>query len=107
LTWRVNITRPAELDLAEIAAWTEEAFGPVQEVRYRETILSAIIALQQGPEVRGSRPLSDTLRVLHCARSGRKASHLIVYRIGHPKEIDVLRILHERMDISRHVPKDT
>ncbi len=43
---------------------------------------------------------------LHVARRGRAGRHLVVYRIGgteDPSIIEVIRLLHDSMDLSRHV----
>ena len=54
-----------------------------------------------------ARPEIDAgLRTLHLAHEGQKARHLLVYRIGGDRIIDVLRILHDRMDLARHVSAD-
>jgi toxin ParE1/3/4 len=41
---------------------------------------------------------------LHIARYGRKASHFVVFRVSEEQVLDILRILHDRMDLSRHIP---
>lgn len=40
---------------------------------------------------------------LHAARHKRKASHLLVFRVIEIQTIEVLRILHGRMDLARHI----
>jgi len=44
--------------------------------------------------------------VFHVARGGRKGRHIILFRIGSPAKpptIDVLRLLHDAMDLPHHV----
>ena len=44
---------------------------------------------------------------LHVARRGRTGRHLVVYRTGTPAVdppiVEVLRLLHDSMDLSRHI----
>ena len=45
------------------------------------------------------------IMALHVARCGRKGRHVVAYRVGAPAKppvIDVLRVLHDAMDLSRH-----
>lgn len=78
-----------------------------QAKTYAETLLQAIQALEAGPEVLGTRARDDIgpgLRTLHLARRGRKARHFIIFRVGAGQVIDVLRLLHDSMDLARHGP---
>ena len=46
---------------------------------------------------------------LHVARGGRKGRHFVLYRVntqGPTQVIDVLRLLHDSMDLSRHIERD-
>ena len=46
---------------------------------------------------------------LHVARGGRKGRHLILFRIdptAPTPTIDVLRLLHDAMDIARNLPPE-
>ncbi|WP_299437298.1 type II toxin-antitoxin system RelE/ParE family toxin [uncultured Rhodospira sp.] len=108
--WIVRPTKKADKDFADILYWTLRQFGKAQATAYRQTIESALEALQGGPTVPGIRRLdgvSGGLMTLHVARQGRKGRHLIVFRVApntdHPT-LDILRILHDAMDLPRHVP---
>ena len=105
--WRVRLTREAERDFSAILDWTAETFGPRQARAYRDTLLVALAALAAGPAVPGSRPRDDIvpgLRTLHVARRGRRGRQFVLYRIADAQTIDIVRILHEAMDLPRHVP---
>nr|WP_246784524.1 MULTISPECIES: type II toxin-antitoxin system RelE/ParE family toxin [unclassified Bradyrhizobium] len=59
------------------------------------------------PNVAGSRPRDEImadLRTLHVARHGRRGSHFLMYRAAADSTIEIVRILHDRMDFRRHVP---
>ena len=106
--WRVRLTATAGSDLRNILRWTAERFGHAQAGIYSETLTRAIQALTEGPAVAGSRQRDDIgegLMTLHVARAGRKGRHFVLYRIASPSEpsmIEVLRLLHDSMDLVRH-----
>lgn len=112
--WRVRLGAAAELDFANILKWTTENFGERQSRVYRSTIVQAIGELTHGAKAAGSRARDDImpgLRTLHVARQGRRGSHFLIYRITPKGTIEIVRILHDRMDLRRHIPslsdKDT
>jgi toxin ParE1/3/4 len=105
--WPVRIGAVAELDFTSILTWTTENFGARQERVYRETILRAIGELAKGPNVAGSKARDDImsgLRTLHVARHGRRGRHVLLYRVGEGRIIEIGRILHDQMDPQRHSP---
>ncbi len=74
---------------------------------YRETLIDALKALATGPAVPGSiarDAIQAGLRSLHVARHGRTGRHFILYRATTDDTIEVVRILHDTMDLARHVP---
>ena len=108
--WRIRLTSAAEDDFRNILRWTRERFGEAQARAYADTLTRAIQALTSGPHVAGARErteVADGLMALHVARKGRKGRHLVLYRVGSPDDppvIDVLRLLHDSMDLPRHFP---
>lgn len=107
--WRVRLTDQAELDLLAISRWTAANFGPRQAEHYVETILLTIEALVDGPETLGTKArdeLAPGIRTLHAARLGRKARHFAVFRVADDQVLEVLRLLHDSMDLARHLPPD-
>ena len=109
--WQVHLTAGARADLGNILRWTSDRFGRAQARRYSDTLTQAIRSLEAGPDAPGSRrrdDLSRGLMTLHVARRGRAGRHLVVYRIGGPGDpsvIEVIRLLHDSMDLSRHVDR--
>lgn len=104
--WTVRLGRQAELDYVEILQWTTQTFGQAQARTYARTIALAIKALHDGPEIAGTAPCDEIapgIRTLHVARLGRKGRHFVVFRVSSGQTIDVLRLLHDSMDLSRHV----
>jgi toxin ParE1/3/4 len=105
--WRVRLGAVAELDFANILKWTGENFGTWQARIYRDTLLGAIAELGRGPDVAGSKARDEImpgLRTLHVARHGRRGRHLLLYRVVAGSVIEIGRILHEQMDLPRHLP---
>src|SRR6202790_4272596 len=105
--WRVRLGAAAELDFANILKWTTENFGARQSRRYRDTLVQAIGALADGPDVAGSKARDKTmrgLRTLHVARHGRRGRHFLLYRVAPGGIIEIGRILHDSMELERHLP---
>ncbi|WFU73227.1 type II toxin-antitoxin system RelE/ParE family toxin [Bradyrhizobium sp. CB2312] len=104
--WRVRLGAAAEVDFANILKWTAENFGARQARVYRDTLIQAIGELADGPDAAGSKARDEImsgLRTLHVARRGRRGSHFLMYRAA-DRTIEIVRILHDRMDLQRHVP---
>jgi plasmid stabilization system protein ParE len=54
-SWQVRLARQAELDLVEVSKWTAHNFGALHAEYYAETVSMAIEALNDGPEILGSK----------------------------------------------------
>lgn len=107
--WRVRLAARAEADLLDIAVWTAEHFGSRQAAYYVETLTQAIEALHEGPDIPGVKARDDIapgIRTLHVARRGRKGRHFVMLRVAEGRVIEVLRLLHDSMDLPRHLPND-
>ncbi len=105
--WRVRLAEQAELDLLSITLWTVENFGAQQAEIYAQTLSLAIEALHDGPEVLGATARDDLglgVRTLHAVRQGRNGRHFVVFRTAPEQTIEVLRLLHDSMDLARHLP---
>lgn len=104
--WRVRLTRQADADLEGIALWTAREFGALQTRRYMKTLALALESLTAGPDVQGTKVRDDLgpgVRSLHAARNGRRARHIVVFRTSQ-NVIEVLRVLHDGMELQRHIP---
>lgn len=111
-SWRVRLTAQAEAEVAEILEWSAQQFGEAQARHYAETLTNAIEALSEGPGVPGSKPRNEIgtgILTLHVARKGRRGRHFLLFRVSREagrQVIDVLRVLHDAMDLARHVDPD-
>lgn len=105
--WSVRLAEKAELDLLDALVWTNDQFGALQADEYLETLTLALEALTDGPNIVGSKVRDDIgrgIRTLHVARLGRKGRHLVVFRMADGQTIDVIRLLHDSMDLAKHLP---
>lgn len=105
--WRVWLTEAAQCDFFRVLSWTNEQFGKREARVYEKTLRSALKALAFGPRGIGCRArpdLGSDVASLHVARQGRKGRHLLIFRADEQNGvIAVLRILHDSMDLARHL----
>jgi toxin ParE1/3/4 len=110
--WTVRLSATASVDFQDILQWTARRFGTGQALAYAETLADALAALTEGPDIVGVRRRDDIgadIRTLHVARNKRRGRHIILFRVGGEADrrvIDVLRLLHDAMDLARHLPPD-
>jgi len=106
--WTVRLTLTAESDFRSIIAWTLEQFGVRQARVYADTLSAALVALTAGPTTVGAKKRSEIgkgLFTLPVARGGHKGRHFVLFRVARDKrqrQVEVLRLLHDAMDLSRH-----
>lgn len=102
--WKPQLARLAQRDYANIAEWTEENFGVRQADVYAELIDNALDRLAADPFALPSRnrdtDLGNGYRTIRIAKQGR---HILVYRIE-AERVLIVRILHDSMELSRHLP---
>lgn len=107
--WKIRLAAQAESDFSEIVAWTVGRFGPHQASYYAETLTAAMETLHGGPVLPGTKARDDIapgIRTLHVARQGRKGRHFLVFRQAPDQCIEILRVLHDSMDLARHLAAD-
>src|SRR5260370_31761365 len=106
--WTVRLTATAESDFQNIIAWTLKEFGDLQARVYADTLSAALVELTAGPTTVGARERSEIgkgLFTMHVARGGRKGRHFVLFRVRSDKrqsQIEVLRLLHDAMDLKLH-----
>lgn len=86
----------AEEDLFKIISSTIESWGKTQAKEYAQTIDAALLKLAQYPDF--GRARGD---IYNGAKSFPVEKHIVFYKISE-SGIDVARILHQRMDPSKH-----
>ena len=92
-----RLSRRADSDLAEIAAYTIQRFGIKQARVYRDSLKQCFQRLAENPKLgRRAEQLAPGLhRFEH-------RSHIVFYTVEEG-ELYIVRILHARMEVSRHV----
>ena len=116
---KVILAPAAEEDIAAILGWSAETFGDAASRRYAALIVQAIMDLAKQPTRAGvhERPeISVRLCSYHLAHSRvrirtveeRVASprHFVMFRIRGDGGLEIVRILHDSMDLARYVPKE-
>src|SRR6202790_3828697 len=108
--WTVRLTKTAESDFQSIIVWTLRKVGDPQARIYADTLSAALVALTAEPTTVGAKERSEIGKgvfTLHVARGGHKGRHFVLFRVGpdkHQRHIEVLRLLHDAMDLTRHIP---
>ena len=93
----LRVAATAEQDLAEIGRYTERHWGVEQKNVYLAAMRERLNQIRSAPEQGAPR---DHIQPGY--RSMRSGSHLIFYRET-ADFIEVVRILHHRMDLRRHL----
>ncbi|WP_233810333.1 type II toxin-antitoxin system RelE/ParE family toxin [Paraburkholderia sp. HP33-1] len=90
----------AELDLDDIWDYSVENWGAAQAERHIRLIQDTIIGL-----VQGTQPSRSASHVRAGYRSVLVGAHVVFFR-EHDELVDVIRILHQRMDPSQHLASE-
>src|SRR5271165_235582 len=111
---RFRLSLLARADLAQILAMSVERWGIEGKHRYAAILAAGmrkVAAEPEGPASRDRRELSRGVRSFHLrnARVGnaeprvRRLVHVLYYRIVRTGLVEIVRVLHERMEPSRHI----
>jgi toxin ParE1/3/4 len=111
---RFRLARPAQIDLANILATSAERWGAEARQRYAAVLAAAmrqVAAEPDGPLTRKRPDLRSDIRSFHLRHVRRSAEaakvrrpvHLLYYRVAQKGVIEIVRVLHERMEPSRHL----
>jgi toxin ParE1/3/4 len=111
------VSRAAQADIESILAWTEEHFGEEGRLRYEALLVQALLDVGKNPDRPGSggRPeIASDARTYHLFHSRnrvarsigriRRPRHFLLYRLGGDRRIEIGRVLHDSMDLPRHLP---
>jgi toxin ParE1/3/4 len=98
MTGRFVLSPRARADLEEIWDYTEDRWGLDQTETYTRALWQRIEAVARHPAM--EQDASDIRAGYYKISCG---SHVLFYRLI-AEGIDIVRILHERMDFERHIP---
>jgi toxin ParE1/3/4 len=111
---RYHLSKPAKADIVAILRRSESVHGTQARIRYRALLTAAmrhVAADPDGPMSADCGELLTGARSLHirrCRDQSREARvanpvHIVFYRVPRPGLVEIMRVLHERMEPSRHV----
>lgn len=92
------LTQAARADLKAIAVYTQRRWGREQRRLYIRQFDDAFHMLAERPE---AGTVCDTIKAGY--RKFSNGSHVVFYRQLSDSEIEVVRILHKRMDLARQL----
>jgi len=111
---KFRLSLDAEADLIDILRFTQVRFGEGARRRYQGLLRAAFVSVAVEPERIGSldrEQLAAGLRSLHLlycrseSQSGRvdRPRHVVFYRLGNDQVVEIVRILHDAMEVERHL----
>ena len=111
---RLRLSALAQADIAQVLSWTGHRFGGQAQERYARLISAALRDLATDPHCVGTvdRPeLGEEVRSFHLRIVRRQAGvarprHLIFYRVREASIVEVGRVLHDAMELERHITFD-
>ena len=114
---RFRLSLLARADLAQILAASVERWGIGGKRRYAAVLAAAmrkVAAVPEGPTTRDRVELSRGIRSFHLrnarARDAeakvRRPVHVLYYRVVRPGLVEIVRVLHERMEPGRRMGAD-
>lgn len=113
------ISPSAQRDIHAILAWTHDRFGLQSRLRYEALLARAIQDVTDDPQRAGSQnrqeiaPAARTYHLWHSRERVEPAAdrvhrprHFLLYRTCDDGRVEIGRVLHDRMDLVRHLPDD-
>jgi toxin ParE1/3/4 len=114
-----RISPQAERDIDAILQWTHESFGEKARLRYEALLIQAIEDVATDPNRAGSHDRSEIApddrtyhlrfsrdRVKKSIKKVQRPRHFLLYRRASDGGIEIARMLHDGMDLERHLPDD-
>jgi toxin ParE1/3/4 len=110
---RYRLSDPAKADIATILRASETMHGNEARIRYRALLAAAMRRLAAAPMGHSTVDRSElfvgvrSYHIRHSRHESREAPvrepvHVIFYRTLNPALIEIVRVLHERMEPSLH-----
>jgi toxin ParE1/3/4 len=95
---KFKLSKAADADLRKIAEYTNDYWGIKQRDAYIKEIFHAFAQLAKAPQIAVQ---MDTVREGY--RKFPQGSHVIFFREGDTSNIEIIRVLHKRMDVDAHL----
>jgi toxin ParE1/3/4 len=110
---RYRLAPLAQSDLEQILATSATRWGPERSLRYAVLLYAGTQSVANNPERPSTRKCDALwlgLRSFHIRHvrpaTVKRPAHIVYYRAIRPGLVEVVRILHERMDPSLHLSAD-
>ncbi|HBP4588207.1 type II toxin-antitoxin system RelE/ParE family toxin [Pseudomonas aeruginosa] len=114
---KYRISHDAQADIVDILRFTHNRFGDAARRRYQALIGAELEAVATDPQQIGSisrEELGTDLRSIHLVycRSMPKVGkvihprHFVFYRVATDQVLEVVRVLHDSMDLDQHLPRN-
>ena len=111
---RYRLSEPAKADIAAILKRSEELHGREARIRYRACLTAAMRRVAADPEGRSTVDCAElvpgirSFHIRHSRDESREAPvanpvHVIFYRVAQPGIVEIVRVLHDRMEPRRHI----
>jgi toxin ParE1/3/4 len=115
---RYRLSEPAKADIAAILRKSEELHGTETRIRYRACLAAALRRVAADPEERSTVDRAElvpgirSFRIRHSRDESRQTPvanpvHVIFYRVLRPGLVEIVRVLHERMEPRRHIGRSS
>ena len=92
-----KLTPAADQDLVDIFVYTQNHWGKKQAIQYLNELEQGFLALAQGSNLGQARPeICEGYKAFYINK------HIVFYRF-YQKQLEIIRILHQRMDIIHHL----
>lgn len=115
---RYRLSKPAKADIASVLRTSETMHGAQARIRYRALVTAALRRIAADPTDLSTVDRSELLEgvrsfhIRHSRTESREAPvgdpvHVIFYRAVGPGLVEIVRVLHERMEPSRHLDDTT
>jgi toxin ParE1/3/4 len=111
---RYRLTRSAKADIDSILRTSEGRHGREARIHYAALLLAAMRRVAEDPQGRSTldrgelRPSIRSFHIRHSRYETREAPvanpvHVIFYRVISPGLVEIVRVLHDRMEPGRHI----
>lgn len=111
---RYRLSEPAKADIASVLRASERMHGVEARIRYRALLTAAMRRVAADPGGLPARDRGDVLdgvrsfHIRHSRTESREAPvgdpvHVIFFRVIQPDLVEIVRVLHERMEPSLHL----
>jgi len=97
-------TGAARRDVRDVLAYTRKQWGAAKYWEYRDLLRQALDEILADPSC--GKPLTPAFQGIlgyHIGKPGRKARHVVCYRVTSEGDVELVRFLYDGMDFGRHL----